>query len=241
MTQYLWLLPLCHKSADTVATALFDEVISRVFVLSTILTDRGGEFTSKVMQHLYNQLGISHLLTSAYNPQTDAKCKRIHYFIHNMITKLVGEKHDRWLDLLGTVALAYNSTVHSATSYYLHKLFYFFKPACRLDAQVTVPILEPIDNADALECLRETYAFVRTTTEIQAQHMKRQFHAAVRPKTFSPEEFLLLFNSKKKKGLYSKWQVTWTGPVRVEKRLDDSNYVVKWALQAGLLRYTSTG
>jgi len=41
-THYLWLLPLCHKTADTVATAIFDEVISRVSVLSAILMDRGG-------------------------------------------------------------------------------------------------------------------------------------------------------------------------------------------------------
>ena len=38
-----------------------------------------------------------------------------------MITKLVGEKHDRKPDLLETVTLAYNSTIHSATGYCLHE------------------------------------------------------------------------------------------------------------------------
>jgi len=38
-THYLWLLPPCHKTAEDVVTALFDEVISRPSVLSTILTD----------------------------------------------------------------------------------------------------------------------------------------------------------------------------------------------------------
>jgi len=32
-TCYVWLLPICHKTAECVATTLFDEVISRVSVL----------------------------------------------------------------------------------------------------------------------------------------------------------------------------------------------------------------
>jgi len=51
-----------------------------------------------------HRLGISHLRTSAYHPQTDAKCERVHFSVHNIITKLIDDKHDRWPDLLGTVA-----------------------------------------------------------------------------------------------------------------------------------------
>jgi len=101
-TRYLWLLPIRHKTAEAVAAALFDEVISRVLVPSAILTDRGGEFMGEVAECLYKSLGITHLKTSAYHPQTDAKCERVHFSVHNLITKLVGEKHDRWPDLLGT-------------------------------------------------------------------------------------------------------------------------------------------
>jgi len=78
---------------------------------------------------------------------------------------------------------------------------------------VTVPTLEPIDNAvayamQALECLREAYAFVRTATSKKVQCMKWQYDAAVKPKAFNPEEFVLLYNPKKKRGLYCKWHVT---------------------------------
>ena len=135
-TRYLWLLPIRHKMADVVATTLFDEVISRVSVPSAILTDCGGEFLGEVVESLYKRLGMAHLKTSAYRPQTDAKCERVHYSVHNLITKLVGDKHERWPDLLGTVALAYNATVHISTGYSPHELFYSFTPACPLDALV---------------------------------------------------------------------------------------------------------
>jgi len=58
-----------------------------VSVSSVILTDRGGEFLGEVVESLYKRLGMAHLKTSAYRPQTGAKCERVHYSVHNLITK----------------------------------------------------------------------------------------------------------------------------------------------------------
>jgi len=117
----------------------------------------------EVIQCLYKRLGIIHLKTSPYHPQMDTKCERVHFSVHNL--KLVGEKHDRWQDLLGTVALAYNATEHSATGYCPHDLFYTFAPSCLLDAMVSVRSPEPVSTADefalqAFEKLQESTKFV---------------------------------------------------------------------------------
>jgi len=231
-TRYLWLLPIRHKTADAVAATLFDEIISQVSVPSAILTDRGGEFLGEVVELLYKRLGITHLKTSAYRPQTDAKCERVHFSVHNMITKLVGDTHKRWPDLLGTVALAYNATVHTSTGYSPHELFYSFAPACPLDALVTTPIPEPVSNADeyalqAMERLQEATQFVRNYTGKQIQHMKQSYDASVRPKQFEQNEEVLLFDPHKKRGRFTKWSVTWIGPFRVKKRLNSCNYVLQ--------------
>jgi len=105
-TCYRWLLPIRHKTAEVVVAVLFDEIISRVSVPSVILTDRGEEFMGEVIECLHKRLGITHLKTSAYHPQMDAKCERVHFLVHNLMTKLVREKHERWPDVLGNVALA---------------------------------------------------------------------------------------------------------------------------------------
>jgi len=49
---------------------------------------------------------------------------------------------------MGTVALAYNATIHSATGYSPHELFCSFAPVCPLDAMMSLPALEPAGSAD---------------------------------------------------------------------------------------------
>jgi len=184
-TRYLWLLPIRHKTADRIAATLFDEVISCVSVPSAILTDQGGKFLGEVIECLLKWLGISHLRTSAYHPQTDAKCERVHFSIHNMITKMIDEKHERWPDLLGTVALAYNATIHTTTGYSPHELFYSFAPSCPLDAVMSTPASDPTSNADefalqSFKRLQEATAFVHEYTGKNIQHMKRRYDSAVK-------------------------------------------------------------
>jgi len=113
-THYLWLLSLRHKTADSVVATLFDKVISRVSVPSAILTDRGGKFMGEVVECLLKRLGITHLKTSAYHPQTDAKCD---VYI-SLCTKLVDDKPD----LLGTVVLLLLANPH--------ELSYSFSVSC---------------------------------------------------------------------------------------------------------------
>jgi transposase InsO family protein len=88
-------MPLRHKTADAIANALYDDVITKVSVPSAILTDQGGEFTGAVMRRLCERLGIGRLRSSAYHPQTDAKCERVHFSVHNLIVKLAKDKLDK--------------------------------------------------------------------------------------------------------------------------------------------------
>jgi len=86
-----------------------------------------------------------------------------------MITKLIGNDYRHWPDYLSKlspICLAYNATVHTATGYVPHELFYSFSPSCPLDVIVEVEREEPISTADqyalgATERLREVFRFMR--------------------------------------------------------------------------------
>jgi len=107
--------------------------------------------------------------------------------VHSLITKLIGDKHEQWPDLLGTIVLAYNATVHTSMGYSPHELFYSFAPACPVDALVSTPMPEPANNADkyalqAMERLQEAAQFIRNYTGRQMQRMKKYYDGSVKPK-----------------------------------------------------------
>jgi len=151
--------------------------------------------------------------------------------VHNIITKLIDDKHDRWPDLLGTVALAYNATVHTSTGYSPHELFCSFAPSCPLDAMVSTPASDSVSNVDefalqAFERLQEAASFVRDYTGRQMSRMKKYFDSSVKPVRFADGEKVLVYNPKKKRDRFAKWAMSWLGPVVVQQKLNESNYVV---------------
>jgi len=128
--------------------------------------------------------------------------------VHNIITKLIDDKHERWPDL-GTVALAYNAIVHTSTGYSPHKLFYSFASSCPLDALVSTPASESVSSADeyalqTFEHLQEAPAFVRQYTGKQMQRMKRYYDSSVKPVSYTEGGKVLVYNPRKKRGKFAK-------------------------------------
>jgi len=231
-THYLWLLPLRHKTADEVAAVLCEQVILRVSCLSAIITDQGKEFTGAVVQAVCDTLGITRLRTSGYHPQTDSKAERVHFSVHNMITKLLDKVNPSlWVDALGPAAFAYNSTVHSTTGFCPYELFYS-RPSCLLDVLVETLDEDAVEMADeyalsVAERMREAFKFMREFSSKQTERMPSNYDASIKPKSFEPDSCVLLYVPKVPKGTYSKWAIFYQGPYKVIRKLNSHNYVVR--------------
>ena len=50
---------------------------------------------------------------------------------------------------------------------------------------------------------------------------------SVRPQTYTEGEKVLAYDPRTRRGKFAKWQVCWKGPVAVERRLNDTNYVLQ--------------
>ena len=72
--------------AKTVADTLL-QVFSRVGIPKEILTDQGTNFMSNLMSELFKLLGVKHLRTSPYHPQTDGMLERFHGTLKAMLRK----------------------------------------------------------------------------------------------------------------------------------------------------------
>ena len=77
-TRWMEAVPIKTITADMVASSIISTWIARYGVPKNIITDRGSQFESDLFNSLSKQLGIKHLRSTAYHPQTNGMIERFH-------------------------------------------------------------------------------------------------------------------------------------------------------------------
>lgn len=78
--------------ASTVVRILREEIFTRWGTPAFIVSDRGAQFTSKLLDQLCKQWQVTKKLTTAYNPQSNLT-ERINRNLKTMIASYEGENH----------------------------------------------------------------------------------------------------------------------------------------------------
>ena len=99
--------PSTNKRAHTVARIFLIEIIPRFGLPSSLQSDNGPEFTSKVTQKLvqFLQIPCKWKFHTPYHPQSSGKVERMNRIIKKTLTKLTLEVHLDWTKLLPIVLL----------------------------------------------------------------------------------------------------------------------------------------
>lgn len=100
-------VPMTDMSAQTVAEKLIDQWISRFGPPLRITTDQGRQFESTIFHELSRTLGIHHLKTTGYHPQSNGLIERFH---RTLKTALTANEPEKWTEKLPIVLLALRST-----------------------------------------------------------------------------------------------------------------------------------
>ena len=108
-------IPLSATDTTTVAKAFVEEIISRHGISKYLLSDRGSNFTSKLMQEICKLLGTKRLLTSPIHPMANGRVERLHSTIGNILSQFVDSTQQNWDDVLPLALFAIRSSVHRST------------------------------------------------------------------------------------------------------------------------------
>ena len=66
-------------------------------IRESVLTDQGSNFTSQIIESLWERLDVHTLRTTAYHPQTDGITERFNRTIKTMLTQFIKEhKQNDW-------------------------------------------------------------------------------------------------------------------------------------------------
>ena len=114
-TKYAFAIPTKNETATTVAKVLMG-IFNTFGLPERLLSDRGRNFESQVIEQLCTLLGVNKVFTCPYSPRSDAICERFNRTLISMVGTLSEEKRSNWSKYLGHMCNIYNS-VHSSTGF----------------------------------------------------------------------------------------------------------------------------
>ena len=121
------------QKAKTVTWILYEWFISVFGAPAKLLSDRGVNFTSALVEELCSAFGIQKCRTTAYHAQCNGQVERFHQTLFRMIGKLSADKKAQWELHLPELLQAYNSTQSAVTGYSPHYLMFGRRPCLPVD------------------------------------------------------------------------------------------------------------
>ena len=217
-SKWVELFPLPDKRAITIAKQLF-HVVGRFGAPRTLLSDQGKEFTATVVAELCALLGIHRVTTTAYHPQTDGLVERFNATMAQMLSAYTSEDQKDWDEFLPTVALAYNSSIHSSTGFSPYRLLFGRETPLPMDSTLPRPTRTPTEFSEYLDSLETALDRIRESARgnlaVSQERQSRQYNASHRDKKFDPGDLVMMLCHRTRPGLSSKLKRYWTGPYRV--------------------------
>ena len=108
LTGFTIAVPIKNKNAETICEAYQDNVYCVFGRSSRMLTDNGSEFKNKEMQEVCDTLGLKHIFSPVYTPQSNRRLEGWHRFFKACIAKHIHGGGVEWDELVPLAVSAYN-------------------------------------------------------------------------------------------------------------------------------------
>ncbi|MCP3681087.1 MAG: transposase family protein, partial [bacterium] len=121
--------------ATNIARFFMENIVARFGCPLEIVTDRGKNFQSKLLQEICNLCAIRKISTSSYHPETNGLVERFNRTLCNMLSMYVTKQQNDWDLWLPYCLFAYNTAKQDSTQESPYFLLYGRDP--RLPVDVT--------------------------------------------------------------------------------------------------------
>jgi len=243
-TKWIEAAPLPDQTAETVARATVDFLISRMGCPLEIFTDQGTNFTSQVFSQLCSVLEIAKTRTTPYHPSANGQVERMNTIILQMIRCTTNNDQTSWDTQLQMLMSAIRSSVNRSTG---------FTPNFMMLGRETMHPLglmlgnfcQPMTVNDYVEKVRkdmiQSHELARHSLQAQQHRQKKDYDVRVQVQTYGVGDAVLLANSARKVGLCPKLAPLWQGPFVVTAVLSPVLYRIaaprrQWVVHHDRLR-----
>jgi len=229
-SKYVEAVAIPDVSAETCARVYATQIVARHGSGSTLITDRGRQFTSPFFRETCKILRIRKVRTSAYHAMSNGMVERFHRVHHDSIAHYIVSTGTNW-DVVLPFFVAYRATPHSTTQY---SPFYLLPgremvlpKEGDLKARIS-PEIHDVDQVQRLENLKasllEAYKEVRLNNRKAHQKNKAYYDKKAKERKFEVHYKAYLFCPARKPGRCHKFRSFWQGPFVVVQKLSYLNY-----------------
>ena len=212
-------IPLKATDTTSVAKAFVEEIISRHGISKYLLSDRGSNFTSKLMREICKLLGTKQLFTSPIHPMANGRVERLHSTIGNILSQFVDQTQRNWDEVLPLALFAIRSSVNRSTGDTPAQVFMGRDPFVPFDIDSQAPI-DPYHSIDSYRDLLQRHmtalhAVVRANNESAILAQERFHPSQTNEVVFKTGMLVYLHHPTFKPGLTRKLQKVNRGPYRI--------------------------
>lgn len=198
LTKYLVAIPICDKSAKTIARAIFENFILTYGPMKTFISDMGTEYKNTILTELCNLLKIEKLTSTAYHHQTLGTVERSHRTFNEYVRSYISVDKSDWDEWLKYFTYCYNTTPSTVHNYCPYELVFSKHP--NMFQQFTeVDTITPLYNVnnyakEAKFRLEVAHKRAQTLLDRHKLRQKSNYDRNVTDDKFSVGDMVLLKN-----------------------------------------------
>ena len=231
-TKWLMVYTAPDQKAVRIAKLLAEEMVPMFGVPEALLSDRGTNLLSCLMQDVCKLLGVKKFNTTAHHPQCNGMVGRFKQTLKTMLRKHVSQHGMQWDTYLSGVLWAYRNTLRSSTGEKPSFLLFGFD--CRQPTEAaTLPtrspnITELTDYCEELVLNLSSARALAAKSIAKAQQVQRdQYNRHTNATKLRVGDWILIHFPQDETGKQRKLSRPWHGPYRIISRNDPDVTAVK--------------
>ena len=230
-SHYPEVFPLRTVDSKHIANELIN-LFSRVGLPTEIQSDQGQNLISNLMQQFYRVLGVRHIKSSAFHPETNALCERLNGTIKKLIKTCLVDKDKRlWDTILPLVLFSIRSSKHSTTGFSPFELLYGYDIRGPLDIVKELWVTQEAeeDNLDLYEYIIKLRETMRVLSKVAVERevatktkIKTKYDIGTKDEMYAVGEKVYVLLPHKINSL----SPIWSGPYEILKVLGPVDYLI---------------
>ena len=217
---------------------IFEDIICRYGTISNIVADRG-ELASDEAKEYFKRRRINLRLTTAYNPEANAKVERGHGPVVQAIVKATGNNPAKWPEMLHYALWADRTTAGRVRKETPYRLMYGQNVVYPIESEVTswaaIDWKYPMEREDLLAARirqlerREDDLRIAKLRIWESREQNREYFNRtnrIRLKPLKPGDLVIVYDESLRKQWSRKFDNRWLGPYRIKEVFDNGSYAL---------------